>query len=213
MQGFYLFLLIKMKKLITIVFLIINIHSIFGALPDSSNTSLLPVRFKFYYENSHTIYAESGYWWANYKGSYATINYDGIVRSFQYLIVSLRIGVGYSFAKQKDSLIQQKVIFPMAVHFQLTKVNTQAGGFRRYNVHNIFQKIIMKTNLDIGFGWYNFANKQNINPFLSVGFRHQSPEGGFMYRLSGDILFDNIANKQTLQTAYYGMSISIGWTF
>ncbi|MGQ9846665.1 MAG: hypothetical protein ACUVQP_04060 [Bacteroidales bacterium] len=203
-----------MKKLITILFLyIINIYSMYGKMPDSSNASLLPVRFKFYYENSHTIYAESGYWFSNYKGSHITLNYDGIVRSFQYLIVSLRIGAGYSFAKQKDSLLRQKIIFPMAVHFQLTKVNTQAGGFRRYNIHNIFQKIIMKTNLDIGFGWYNFADKQNINPFLSIGFRHQNPEGGFMYRIGGEMLLDIITRKQTFKTAYYGMSVSLGWTF
>ena len=203
-----------MKKCLTILFFyILTIQSMFGTMPDSSKTSLLPVRFKFYYENSHTIYAESGYWFSIYNGSHTTINYDGIVRSFQYLIVSLRIGAGYSFAKQKDSLLQQKIIFPMAVHFQLTKVNTQAGGFRRYNVRNIFQKIIMKTNLDIGFGWYNFANKQNINPFFSVGFRHQSPEGGFMYRISGDILFDNITRKQSFKTVYYGINLSLGYTF
>jgi len=203
-----------MKKLITILFFyVIALNPMFGFKPDSSNVSLVPVRFKFYYENSHTIYAESGYWWGNYKGAHATVNYDGIVRSFQYLIVSLRIGAGYSFAEQKDSLLRQRVVFPMAVHFQLTKINTQAGGFRRYNIRNVFQKIIMKTNLDVGFGGYNFADKQNICPFLSLGFRHQSPEGGFMYRIGGDLLLDNMVRKKSFQTAYYGINLSLGWTF
>ncbi|GAB4449783.1 MAG: hypothetical protein Fur0028_05070 [Bacteroidales bacterium] len=200
------------KRVIVFVFLLASIVSK-ASLPDSLLLNLNPVRFKFYYENSHTIYAESGYFWGNNKGAHFSINYDGIVKSYQYLIISLRIGGGYSFAEQRDSLLRQEIIIPMAVHFQLTKVNTQAGGFRRYNIRNIFQKIIMKTNIDIGFGGYNFANRQNISPLLSLGFRHQSPEGGFMYRIGGDVHLDNIIRKNSFNTAYYGLLLSLGWTF
>lgn len=201
-----------MKKSFIFILIVFNYAFSWASLPDSSGYMPNVGRFKFYYENSHTIYAESGYFWGNNIGSHFSLNYDGIVRSYQYIIVSLRIGAGYSFAEQRDSLLRQGFIIPMAVHFQLTKVNTQAGGFRRYNIRNIFQKIIMKTNIDIGFGGLNFANKQNINPFLSVGFRHQSPEGGFMYRVGGDIHLDNIIRKKSFQTAYYGILLSVGWT-
>lgn len=200
-----------MKTSVIIVFILISLRSL-ANLPDSCSMPQ-PVRFKFYYENSHDLYLEGGYFLGNYKGSRLSINYDGIVKSYQNVIISLRIGVGYSFAEQKDSSLQQKIIFPMAIHFQLTKVNTQAGGFRRYNIRNVFHKIIMKTNLDIGFGAYNYAEKQNITPFIFLGFRHQRPEGGLMYRLGGDLQLDNIAKKKSLKTAYYGPLLSIGWTF
>jgi len=200
-----------MRAAFIIVFALISVYG-FTNNPDTCSMPQ-PVRFRFYYENSHDVYLEGGYFIGNYKGSRVSINYDGIVKSYQYLIISLRIGAGYSFAEQKDSLLQQKIIFPMAVHFQLTKVNTQAGGFRRYNVRNIFQKIIMKTNIDIGFGAYNYANKQNLTPFVFLGLRHQSPEGGLMYRLGCDIQLDNVVRKKSFKTAYYGPLLSVGWTF
>lgn len=184
-------------------------------LASNADTSLFqpPVRFKFYYENSHNVYLEGGYFLGNYKGPSFSFNYDGIIKTYEYLIISLRIGAGYSFAKQKDSLLQQKIIFPMAVHFQLTKVNTQAGSFRRYNIKNIFQKIIMKTNIDIGLGAYNHANKQNLTPFVFLGARHQNPSGGLIYRLGCNIHLDNIIRKKSFKTAYYGPLLSVGWTF
>ncbi len=101
-------------------------------------------RFKFYYENNHNIYIESGYFFGNYAGPRFSLNYDGIVKNYQYLIFTLRIGAGYSFAQNKELKTNQEIIFPMSIHIQYTRVNTQAGGFRRYNIRNVFQSFFFK---------------------------------------------------------------------
>lgn len=171
-----------------------------------------PIRFKFYYENLHTIYIENGYLFGNYKGFRTSINYDGIIKSYQYLILTLRVGAGYSFAQQKDTASQQKFIFPISIHFQLSKTNVQAG-YRRYNIRNAFQRLIQKTNLDLAIGWYNYADRITISPFFLLGIRHQKPDGGFMYRISGELFIEHIYRKKFNDYFFYGPSISIGYTF
>ena len=170
-------------------------------------------RFKFYYENNHNLYLESGYFFGKYTGPRFSINYDGIVRNYQYLIFSLRVGAGYSFAKDYKNSSSQGVIFPISVHIQFTNVNTQAGGFRRYNIKNIFQRLYLQTNLDFAIGGYNYAKKQQITPFFSIGFRHQNPNGGWMYRLACDIQFEDVFKKEVFKRAFFGPIISIGYTF
>ncbi len=170
-------------------------------------------RFKFYYENNHSIYIENGYFFRNYVGPRFSVNYDGIVKNYQYLILTLRIGAGYSFAQHKEINIRQEIIFPMSIHIQYTRVNTQAGGFRRYNIRNPFQAFFLKTNFDFAIGGYNYANKQQITPFFLIGLRRQNPEGGWMYRIALDFHLENIFNKNTIKTLSFGPIISFGYTF
>lgn len=170
-------------------------------------------RFKFYYENNHTIYVESGYFFGKYVGPRFSVNYDGIVRNYQNWIFNLRIGAGYSMAKRADNSDIQEIIFPMSVHIQYTRVNTQAGGFRRYNVRNVFQRFFLKSNFDFAIGGYNYANKQLISPFFSFGLRRQNPEGGWMYRLAVDFQLDRIFSKDYFQSSYFGPILSLGYTF
>lgn len=170
-------------------------------------------RFKFYYENNHNVYVESGYFFGNYMGPRFSVNYDGIVKNYQHLIFTLRIGAGYSLAKHKELNYQQEVIFPMSIHIQYTQVNRQAGGFRRYNIRNVFQRFFLKTNLDFALGGYNYANKQKITPFFLFGLRRQNPEGGWMYRIAVDIQLENTFKKGAFKTSYFGPLLSLGYTF
>lgn len=180
---------------------------------ESRNIFSYAPRFKFYYENNHTIYLESGYFFGKYVGPRFSINYDGIVRNYQNWIFNLRIGAGYSMATTSNNAEQQKIIFPMSVHVQYTKVNTQAGGFRRYNIRNVFQRFFLKSNIDFAIGGYNYAYKQLVSPFFSFGFRRQNPEGGWMYRLAVDFQLDKMFSKDYFKSLYFGPILSLGYTF
>ncbi|MCX7862347.1 MAG: hypothetical protein N2449_05070 [Bacteroidales bacterium] len=195
------------------IFIIYSFSSILHAHATcpKSETPILAPRFKFYYENNHNFYIESGYFLGKYNGPRISVNYDGIVRNYQYLIFSLRIGAGYSFAEHNSQ--KQEFIFPMSIHIQYTRVNRQAGGFRRYNIRNIFQRFMLKSNIDFAIGGYNYANKQLVSPFFSIGLRRQNPEGGWMYRFAVDFQLDNVFSKNYFQTSYYGPILSLGYTF
>ncbi|MCX7954299.1 MAG: hypothetical protein N3A01_03805 [Bacteroidales bacterium] len=169
-------------------------------------------KFKYYYENSHSIFCEAGFFFSNYYGPHSTINYDGIVKTFQHLIVSLRGGIGFSFAKQKDSLIMHNVIIPTAFHFQLTRVNTQVGGMKRYNVRAM-DRLTRFKNLDIGFGWYNFITRKFLSPFLFIGIRHQRPDGGINFKIGFLSSLDIVHNRNAFKTLFFSPIFSLGKTF
>ncbi len=196
----------------TIILLILLFVFVGNACGWSNNYIQAP-RFKFYYENNHTLFVESGYFFGKYNGPRFSFNYDGIVRNYQYLIFTLRIGAGYSLAEHQDFHTKQQIIFPMSIHIQYTRVNTQAGGFRRYNIRNVFQRFFMKTNVDFAIGGYNFANRQQITPFFMLGLRHQNPQGGWFYRFAIDLQLENIFKKDAFKSAHYGPIVSLGYTF
>jgi len=169
-------------------------------------------KFKYYYENSHSIYCEAGYFMRNYNGAFATINYDGIVLTFQRLIISLRGGIGYSFGIQKDTGYKQKFIFPMAFHFNYTRYNVEVGAMPRYNV-SFLSSITRFLNTEFVFGWFNQSSRQLLSPFIAIGIRHQRPDGGLLFRLSLLTALDIVHNKNSLKTIFFSPVLSLGKIF
>jgi hypothetical protein len=151
-------------------------------------------KFKRQRLGSQTFYLEGGYFYGYYKGLRYSLNYDGILQADETNALSIRLGVGYSQATNDSTVVGQEVFFPVSIHVFFGK----------------------KNHFDIGLGGYYFENRQVITPMLFIGFRHQNPKGGIMYRIGADIHLERVYDlkgKDLQKTAVYGPLVSVGWSF
>ena len=106
------------------------------------------------------------------------------------------------------SRFEKVTIIPVEANIILSKRDTSKNFFETglgltiLKPSNEFSGRLLSIN---GYD-YNLNNKLSITPLIiRVGFRHQKPSGGFMYR-TGLILY---TNKEALIT----LGIGLGYTF
>ena len=105
----------------------------------------------------NTFYAELGGF-----GTYYTINYELTLQSMDRRVMNLRIGGGM-YSDVENGTKASKVSLPALLYM----------GFGEANM------------LEIGVGvTYRIFIQNEIIPSASLGFRHQKPFGGFMYRIA-----------------------------
>ncbi|PIX36574.1 MAG: hypothetical protein COZ59_00350 [Bacteroidetes bacterium CG_4_8_14_3_um_filter_31_14] len=143
----------------------------------------------------NTIFLEGGYFWSYYTGTRYSINYDILMQSGEKSAFTARIGYGLNNAV-KDSLndFNQEPFIPIGINILIGRIN----------------------ELEFGAGGYYFKYRKIIPPYLSIGFRHQSPRGGFMFRVACDIHLERVYNTngtEISKTAAYGPLLGLGWTF
>lgn len=187
--------------LITFIFLI-TINSYAFEPPYSLDTSHYknnfekPKQSKFSKKRygTYTVMGEGGYLWGYYKGMRYTFNFDCILQSTENSAFSARLGIGYSEAVNDSTVKGSNIFFPLSIHIL-------------WGIKNSF---------DMGAGIYYYKNREVFTPFLFLGFRHQKPKGGFMYRAGADIHLERVRNmngKDLQKTAVFGPLVGIGWTF
>lgn len=193
----------KRQTLILIIFLSSN--CLFAIEPPLVKDTLLiqnsynyPIskHSKFIHQRlgSHTIFGEAGYFEGYYKGLRYSVNFDGILQSSENNALTIRFGIGYSEATNDSTVVGSDIFFPIGIHLL-------------FGIENTF---------DIGAGIYYYKNRQNFTPFIFLGFRHQNPRGGFMYRIGADIHLEHVYDlkgNELQKTAVFGPLISLGWSF
>ena len=151
-------------------------------------------KFKRQRLGSNTLIGEAGYFMGYYKGMRYSFNYDAILQAEENNALSIRFGVGYSQATNDSTVFGQEVFFPVSVHLLIGT----------------------KNHFDLALGGYYFENRQNLTPFLFIGFRHQNPKGGFTYRIGADIHLERVYDlrgRNLQKTAVYGPLVALGWSF
>ncbi|OFX32330.1 MAG: hypothetical protein A2X08_03870 [Bacteroidetes bacterium GWA2_32_17] len=142
----------------------------------------------------NTFFLEGGYFWGYYTGTRYSINYDILMQSGEKSAFTARIGYGFNNATNDSTIKKDEPFFPIGVNILLGRIN----------------------QLEIGAGGYYFKYRKIIPPYLSLGFRHQHPKGGFTYRVAFDIHLEyvyNLAGTEISKTAAYGPLLGLGWTF
>ena len=142
----------------------------------------------------HTFSLEGGYFYGYYKGLRYSINYDILLQSGLKDALTFRIGAGLNKGVNGTTIKTDEVFFPFGIYILLGNINL----------------------LEIGLGGYYFENRRALNPFASIGFRHQKPRGGFMYRVAFDLHLErsyDLQGRNTSKTGVFGPLIGIGWTF
>ncbi|WP_293784685.1 hypothetical protein [uncultured Pedobacter sp.] len=146
------------------------------------------------YIKKNSIYAE-----LLGNGGVYSINYDRIFQLSKKVKIVPRVGF---------STLDEVLIFPLEANLLLSKSNTSKNFFET----GIGLTILKPLNgfsgqlLTINGYDYNFDNKAVKTPvMIRVGFRHQKPTGGLMYR-TGALL---ITGDETILT----IGIGLGYTF
>ncbi len=123
----------------------------------------------------NTIYAEIGGF-----GYYYTVNYEMTVQSVDRRMMNLRIGAGFMPETEGDTKAT-KISLPLLLNLAFGESN----------------------QFEIGVGvTYRIFIEKEVIPSASIGFRHQKPFGGFMYR---------IAFTPTVETDDVGYKIISFW--
>ena len=133
------------------------------------------------------------------NGGIYSINYDRVFQLNRCIKFTPRIG----FATIKDV-----VVIPLEANILLSRSYTSKNFFEAGVGLTIFKPTDKFSEKFITINGYNhnFEHKSSNIPFIArVGFRHQKPTGGFMYR-AGLLLF---TGEESLLTAGLGL----GYTF
>ncbi len=162
----------------------------------TENNSLTKPRpgFKKHRYSVNTFFLEGGYLWGYYTGIRYSVNYDIILQSSEKSAFTARIGYGINKATNDSTIIKDEPFIPIGINILVGRIN----------------------ELEIGAGGYYFKYRRVIPPYLSIGFRHQEPKGGFMFRVACDIHLEyvyNLKGTQVSKTAVYGPLLGLGWTF
>ena len=193
----------KIKKLTLLLFIVLCIEDIFASIPPMTFSNNViqysistPKRSKFIRKRlgSQTFYGEAGMTYGYYTGLRYSFNYDGILQSDEKSALSIRLGIGYSTATNDSTVKGQEIFFPVGI--------------------NVF--FGTKNHIDIGGGMYYYENRKNFTPYFYLGFRHQNPKGGFMYRFGADIHLERVYDlkgRNLQKTAVFGPLVGLGWSF
>lgn len=142
----------------------------------------------------HTLFLEGGYFIGYYNGLRYSVNYDLLLQSSEKSALTLRIGAGLNKATNDSTVNEDEVFFPFGINLLFGHVN----------------------HFELGLGGYYFENRQVLNPYFSIGFRHQKPRGGFMYRIAFDLHLERVYDMQgrnIAKTSVMGPIVGIGWNF
>jgi len=142
----------------------------------------------------HTFFLEGGYFFGYYTGNRYSINYDILLQANERSAFTFRIGYGMNNAIADSIITKPEPIIPIGINVLLGRLN----------------------QFELGAGGYYFRYRKVIPPYLSIGFRHQPPKGGFMYRIAVDIHLEHTYNSngtEISKTAVYGPLLGLGWTF
>ena len=142
----------------------------------------------------HTFFLEYGYFSGYYEGQRYSINYDLLAQSSESNALTLRIGYGQNDASNDSTYRGDERFLPLGINILLGT----------------------KNQLEIGLGGYFYLERKILTPYLSLGFRHQNPKGGFMYRVAFDMHLERVYDthgREIQKTAVYGPLIGLGWTF
>lgn len=143
---------------------------------------------------THTFYAEAGLFAGYYQGKRYSINYELLAQSAERNALTLRIGYGHNEASNDSSYHGNEKFVPVAVNILI--------GYK-----NLFE---------IGIGSYYYVVRKIITPYISLGFRHQKPQGGFNYKIAVDLHLERVFDlkgKELQKTGVFGPIIGAGWTF
>ena len=142
----------------------------------------------------HTFALEGGYFYGYYEGLRYSINYDLLAQSSENNALTIRLGFGVNKATNDSTYKGNENYVPIGINILIGR----------------------KNDLEIGGGVYYYLNRKKPIPYFSVGFRHQNPKGGFMYRIAVDINFErsyDSKDKEIGKTGVYGPIVGLGWTF
>lgn len=142
----------------------------------------------------HTFFLEGGYFWDYYTGTRYSVNYDILLQSGEKSAFTVRIGYGINNAVTDSIITKEEPFIPIGINILVGRVN----------------------QLELGAGGYYFKYRKIIPPYLSIGFRHQPPKGGFMFRVALDVHLEYIYNTngtEISKTGVYGPLLGLGWTF
>jgi hypothetical protein len=142
----------------------------------------------------HTPFVEGGYFFGYYSGIRYSVNYDILVQSGDKNALTARIGIGINKATNDSTVKGDEFFYPFGINVLMGHIN----------------------HLELGFGAYYFTDRKALNPYFSLGFRHQKPKGGFMYRIAFDIHLERVYDlqgKNISKTGVMGPLVGLGWTF
>ncbi len=200
----------KSAKILIFIFVLLLINNRIDAQLSFSNTGNEPISLNYSSNDNeltkprpgfkkrrlgiHTPFVECGYFFGYYTGIRYSVNYDLLVQSGDRNALSARIGIGINKATNDSTVKGDEYFYPLGINLLLGNIN----------------------DLELGFGAYYFADRKALNPYFSLGFRHQKPKGGFMYRIAFDIHLERVYDlngKNVSKTAVMGPLIGLGWTF
>ena len=142
----------------------------------------------------HTFYVEAGLFGGYYTGKRYSLNYDLLAQSGESNALSIRLGYGQNESSNDSTYHGDEKFIPIGINVLL--------GSR-----NLFE---------LGLGGYYYTERGIITPYVSIGFRHQNPKGGFMYRVAFDMHLERVYDAKGVElqkTAVFGPIVGLGWTF
>lgn len=191
----FVFLLISNKSEAQLLFQNTNIEPITLASSPSENELTKPrPGFKKRRLGMHTPFVEGGYFFGYYTGMRYSVNYDILIQSGDKNALTARIGIGINKATNDSTVKGDEFFYPLGINILFGHIN----------------------HFELGLGGYYFADRKIINPYFSVGLRHQKPRGGFMYRIAFDMHLERVYDmigRNISKTAVMGPLVGIGWTF
>ncbi len=142
----------------------------------------------------HTFFVEGGYFAGYYTGKRYSINYDILAQASESNALTIRIGYGRNEATNDSTYLGGEKFIPLGINILIGR----------------------KNQFEVALGGYYYTVRKILTPYLSLGFRHQNPKGGFMYRLALDMHLERVLDtrgNEIQKTAVYGPLIGLGWTF
>ena len=142
----------------------------------------------------HTFFLEGGLFGGYYTGKRYSINYDLLAQSGESNALTIRVGYGQNEASNDSTYKGDERFLPLGINILIGRTN----------------------HFEIGFGGYYYMERGIINPYVSLGFRHQHPKGGIFYRIALDMHLERVIDtqgKEIQKTAVFGPVIGLGWTF
>jgi len=139
----------------------------------------------------NVVFAETGLAWRkDSEGIKMSINYDIILQLNETNGFSARIGY-----EQLKLPKQDRIQIPLFINLFL--------GIKNY--------------VEFSGGAFWDIEGSNINPALSVGYRHQNPTGGLFYRgsffITSEKEYSLISNREVKRIWFIGPTAGIGWSF
>lgn len=142
----------------------------------------------------YTFDVEAGYFYGYYEGLRWSVNYDMMAQSSENNALTIRLGYGVNKATNDSTYKGDESFVPIGINILIGRKNT----------------------FEVGGGIYYYLDRKKPIPYFSLGFRHQNPKGGFMYRVAFDLNFErsyDSRDKEIGKTGVYGPLAGIGWTF
>jgi len=142
----------------------------------------------------YTFAIEAGYFYGYYEGIRYSLNFDLLAQSGENNALTVRLGYGVNKATNDSTYKGDESFVPIGINILIGR----------------------KNNFEIGGGIFYYLDRKKPIPYFSLGFRHQNPKGGFMYRVAVDINFErsyDSKDKEIGKTGVYGPIVGLGWTF